>query len=127
MEPAQSLKASGVHATLCAAVPWFSCAGAIVEQDAIAANAAKISLYFDIFDPSSLILALDLRATELKARPPLNRGRAADDVDALVVGQHKRTVGQHERKTHMRTQAGFNVCGIRHDLLPSANKGLTRS
>jgi hypothetical protein len=69
---------------------------------------------------SSVILALDLRATELKARPPLNRGRAANDVEALVVGQH-------ERKTHMRTQAGFNVCGIRHDLLPSANKGLTRS
>ena len=106
MEPAQSLKASGVHATLCAAVPWFSCASAIVEQDAIAANAAKISLYFDIFDPFFSYLALDLRA---EGAAPLNRGRAADDVDVLVVGRHKRTVGQRERKTHMSTQAGVNA------------------
>ena len=33
MEPAQSLKASGVHAALCAAIPRFSCANAIVEKD----------------------------------------------------------------------------------------------
>jgi hypothetical protein len=76
---------------------------------------------------SSVFLALDLRATELKARPPLKRGDAADDVDALVVGQHKRTVGQHGRKTHVRRKQASMSVGIPHDLLLSANKGLTRS
>jgi hypothetical protein len=49
MELAQSLKASGVHAALCSAVPRFSCANAIVEQDATATSATKTNLYFAIF------------------------------------------------------------------------------
>ena len=53
MELAQSLKASGVQATLCAAVPRFSCANAGVEQNAIPIKATKNSLSFDIFDPFS--------------------------------------------------------------------------
>ena len=82
MELAQSLKASGVHAALCSAVPRFSCANAIVEQDATTTSATKTILYFGIFDPFS---------SDLCARPTRNRiASAVDNVDALVVGHASR-------------------------------------
>ena len=84
MELAQSLKASGVHAALCSAVPRFSCANAIVEQDATATSATKTNLYFDIFDPFS---------SDLRARPTSNR-IAQDEEEGEAVAHTREKLGE---------------------------------
>jgi hypothetical protein len=76
MELAQSLKASGVQATLCAAVPRFSCASASVEQNPIPTKATKSSLSFDISGPfSQYAAALSYDLTDLPSAR--NEGEAS--------------------------------------------------
>jgi hypothetical protein len=77
MEPAQSLKASGVHAALCSAIPRFSSANAIVEKDPTATSATKTNLYFDIFDPFF---------SDLRARPTSNKA-AKNEEEGEAVAQ----------------------------------------